>query len=151
MTEKKLNLYNAILRVREAASRPIVATAKNPMFRNKYATIKEIMDFLNPILTENKLMYTSRIVQQGEVWGVESELIWVGEDHLESMSCFFPAERIADAQKMGSLYTYARRYNLTAMLNLTFENDETEDDGNKATTPKTAPRRLDDPTRVPNF
>lgn len=140
----KTNLFRAIMNVRAEASEPIVAENINPMYSKKYATLQAIMSFLGPIMLKNNLLFVSRFCKVNDVWGVLSELVWVGEKETESISAFFPGDRIADAQQMGKMYTYARRYNLTALLNLTFVEDSDDDDGNElhSKTVKVAPKAL---------
>lgn len=148
-TNKATGIYSAILNVREECSKPVIAEAINPMYTKKYATLQAIMEVLGPVLAKNNLLFLSRFERVDDVWGVMSELVWVGDEgKTEKVLAFFPGDRIADAQQMGKLYTYARRYNLTALLNLTFVEDQDDDDGNslapkRPATPKAAPKPLD--------
>lgn len=141
MTNK--NLMSAIAQVQSEA--PVIKVdAKNPMYQGKkYATIKQIMDTINPLLKKNHLVFTSYFDFRNEQWGMLSKLVWVGDSELEEIEAFFPMERVADPQQLGKLATYARRYNLTSLLNLCFEDDDDDDDGNsfakKSSTPKKQP------------
>ena len=139
------NLAKAILNIQSAI--PVIkAGAENPMYKGKkYATLKQIMDVIKPELLKNNLLFTSKFDFVNEQWGMKSELIWVGGEEMEKDEAFFPMERIADPQQLGKLATYARRYNITSLLNLCFEDDEDDDDGNSFVakkTPKTAPKPL---------
>lgn len=142
----QLNLIKAIANV-QAEAPVIKVDAKNPAFQGrKYATIKQIMDTIKPLLNKNNLVFTSRFDFQNEQWGMLSSLIWCGpHGEMEKESAFFPMEKIADPQQLGKLATYARRYNITSLLNLCFEDDDDDDDGNSfmaKKTPKTAPKPL---------
>lgn len=141
MTKK--NLMLAIAQVQSEA--PVIKVdAQNPMYQGKkYATIKQIMDTIKPLLEKNNLVFTSCFDFRNEQWGMLSKLVWVGEGEQEEIEAFFPMERVADPQQLGKLATYARRYNLTSLLNLCFEDDDDDDDGNsfakKSSTPKKQP------------
>lgn len=136
MTNK--NLMIAIARVQSEA--PVIKVdAKNPMYQGKkYATIKQIMDTIKPLLEKNNLLFTSHFDFRNEQWGMLSTLVWVGGQEPEETEAFFPMERVADPQQLGKLATYARRYNLTSLLNLCFEDDDDDDDGNSFATKKTS-------------
>lgn len=141
------NLYKAIMSVRKEIQ-TIKTDATNPMYHSKYTTIRQIMTVLDPLFEKYHLVFISRFDRYYDQWGIVSELSWVG-DEIESTTVFFPADRIADAQQMGKLATYGRRYNLTSLFNLCFEDDEDDDDGNSLVptpvkkTPKVAPSPID--------
>jgi hypothetical protein len=131
------NLMKAIANV-QAEAPVIKVDAKNPMYQGKkYATIKQIMDTIKPLLMKNNLVFSSHFDFRNEQWGMLSTLSWVGE-YVATAEAFFPMERVADPQQLGKLATYARRYNLTSLLNLCFEDDEDDDDGNSFVGKKTA-------------
>lgn len=126
-TEKKNDIDVAIFELRKEVA-PIMSDRTNPMYKSDYATIFQIMKTLDPLFSKYGLVFFSTIDRLEDTWGVLSVL-----RHVESSTevrAFFPADRIADAQQMGKLLTYARRYNLAALLNLCFENDKDDDDGN---------------------
>lgn len=144
-TEKKTDINVAIFELRKEVA-PILSDKTNPMYKSDYATIFQIMKTLDPLFAKHGLVFYSTIDRAEEVWGVLSVL-----RHVESgteVRAFFPTDRIADAQQMGKLLTYARRYNLAALLNLCFENDKDDDDGNgllpgkKATAKRVEPKPL---------
>lgn len=126
-TEKKTDINVAIFELRKEVA-PILSDKTNPMYKSDYATIFQIMKTLDPLFAKHGLVFYSTIDRAEDVWGVRSVL-----RHVESSTdvmAFFPTDRIGDAQQMGKLLTYARRYNLAALLNLCFENDKDDDDGN---------------------
>lgn len=126
-TEKKTDINGTIFELRKEVA-PILSDKTNPMYNSDYATIFQIMKTLDPLFAKYGLLFTSSITQMYETWGVLSTLLHVESN--TSINAFFPADRIGDAQQVGKLLTYARRYNLAAMLNLCFENDKDDDDGN---------------------
>lgn len=142
---QKHNLYLALQKAQKQF--PVIRVdAENPMYKGKkYATIKQIMAAIHTVLEENNLVFTSMFTNRYDQWGLLSKIVWVGANQTEEEEAFFPMEKVADPQQLGKLATYARRYNLTSLLNLCFEDDEDDDDGNsfvgKKTT-KVAPKPL---------
>lgn len=121
----------------------------NPMYRAKYATLRQIKETLLPLMKENDLFCSSKFVMRAGQWGVLTELFYVPSEKgsAETMEAFFPVEKIADPQQLGKAMTYGRRYNIVALFDLTFLNDEDDDDGNslvpqKKTVTKTAPKPI---------
>jgi len=110
--------------------------ANNPFFKSGYATLSNIIEVTEPILKKHGLMVTH--VMQGNSLITQ---IWDGEKPILESSFLLPTN--GDIQKIGSAITYAKRYNITAMLNLNIEDD---DDGNavKGTTPKLPVKKITD-------
>jgi len=106
--------------------------ANNPFFKSGYATLSNIIEVTEPVLAKHGLFITHSM-QDGRLitalW--DSEL--TGNQPLIASDFLLPVNN--DIQKIGSAITYAKRYNITALLNLNIEDD---DDGNSAkpTTPK---------------
>ena len=96
--------------------------ANNPFFKSGYATLSNIIETVEPILKKHGLMITH--VMQGNSLITQ---IWDGDKAILESSFLLPTN--GDIQKIGSAITYAKRYNITAMLNLNIEDD---DDGNGA-------------------
>ena len=141
MTEKKTNIHSAILELRKEVA-PILADRTNPMYGSEYATIFQINKTLDPLFAKYGLTFVSGIVKQDETWGVASILHHVESN--TSITAFFPTERLGDPQQVGKLLTYARRYNLAGMLNLSFANDKDDDDGNAfVSSPKAPVKRVE--------
>jgi len=113
---------------------PIKKDAWNPFYKSNYASLSNILDAIEPVLEKHGLYIRS--VLRDNVLITQICELETGNVNLES--CFnLPV--LNDIQKIGSAITYARRYNLVAMLNLNIEND---DDGNSTKeTPKTEPKK----------
>lgn len=133
-------LIQAIQNVQNEVS-VIKTDSTNPMYQGKkYATLKQIKETIKPLLVKNNLVFISHFDYVHEQWGLLSSLIYAGktEDGTEQkIEAFFPMEKIADPQQLGKLATYARRYNLTSLLDLCFEDDDDDDDGNSLVPQKT--------------
>lgn len=131
MSDIKTNIHSAILELRKEVA-PILADKTNPMYGSDYATIFQINKTLDPLFAKYGLTFVSSVTRREDVWGVASVLYHVESD--TSVSAFFPTERLGDPQQVGKLLTYARRYNLAGLLNLSFANDKDDDDGVALTT-----------------
>ena len=117
--------------------------ANNPFFKSGYATLSNIIEVTEPVLAKQGLFITHSM-QDGRLitalW--DSEL--TGNQPLIASDFLLPVNN--DIQKIGSAITYAKRYNITALLNLNIEDD---DDGNavKPQTPvKNTPAKPKDAT-----
>jgi hypothetical protein len=123
------NLLEA-LALFHAECTPVTKSADNPFFKSKYATLDAIQEHIRKPLQNNGLVVTqaNKVVEGNAivvstVWHVES-----GE-YIESE---FPVVVTKPtAQEYGSAVSYAKRYSLSGLLNLTIQDED--DDGNKAT------------------
>lgn len=123
------NLLKALAKF-HAQCTPVVKDANNPFFKSKYATLDAIQEHIRKPLQDNGLVVTqANKVEDGNaivvstVWHVESG---------EFMESEFPVVvNKPTAQEYGSAVSYAKRYSLSGLLNLTIQDED--DDGNKAT------------------
>lgn len=100
--------------------------AKNPFYKNKYASLSNILDAVTKPLNDNGLS----VVQMPCNEGLTTMLIHTSGEWISSTSST-PVKDTTDPQKLGSAITYARRYALGAILSLNIDED---DDGQKAAT-----------------
>jgi len=100
--------------------------AANPFFKNKYASLSNIIEAVTKPLNDNGLS----IVQMPCNEGLTTMLIHESGEWISSTSST-PVKDSTDPQKLGSAITYARRYALGAILSLNIDED---DDGQKAAT-----------------
>lgn len=103
---------------------------ENSFFKNakgkpsKYTTLENLMKVLYPVLLEfNLLLY-----HKCEWWYLKSIVVDMDSDSWESEVSEFQLTN-TDPQKQGAAITYAKRYNISALFNITTEKD---DDWNKA-------------------
>jgi len=109
---------------------PIVKDASNPFFKSKYATLDAIQEHIRKPLAEAGL-----VVTQPTRW-VDGQAIVVSTVyHVETGESLYSEFPVVvgkhTAQDYGSAVTYAKRYSLTGLLNITVSDED--DDGNKAT------------------
>lgn len=108
--------------------RGITKDGANPHFKSKYITLDNINNAVNPVLWENGLYLTHKTSA-----GV---LLTEVTDGVDSITTEWVLTTIQNgtAQNRGSELTYAKRYNISALLNLAVDED---DDGNLASSVST--------------
>lgn len=119
-------LMAAILHVQGAIS-GVKKDAKNPHFRNSYATLEQVIDTARPALQEAKIVF---VQAPGKVidGALEVTTMLVHEAEWLRSTLHVPLQKL-DAQGVGSAITYACRYSLMALLGLPPTDD---DDGTAA-------------------
>lgn len=96
--------------------------SNNPFFKSKYFDINSLLENVEPLLQENKLILLQPIHDnkvRTEIADVESGELVYSEMELPNLT---------DPQKLGSAITYYRRYTLQSLLGIQAE----DDDANKA-------------------
>jgi hypothetical protein len=118
----------------------------NPHFKNKYASLDNIIDEIRPILTKHGLSIIQMPGGDGENFKMSTLLIHESGEWIESDPIVMKPVK-NDPQGIGSCATYARRYSLSAFLSL---NTGEDDDGNDATQPTKQPYNASKPTSQTN-
>jgi len=103
-------------------------SANNPFFKSKYAPLDVVINTAKESLGKYGLSYIQIPSGNGESVSCVTIIMCEGE-WIESEVLTLKADKVT-AQGAGSAITYARRYQLSAMLGLAGEED---DDGNHAT------------------
>jgi len=126
---KQNAIYKKLMAVREAVA-AIRQTKKNPHFKSDYADINDVLAVVVPECRAQGLV----ILQPIENGNVTTRIVDVetGDEVTSSM----PLTAGLPAQKAGSEVTYFRRYTLVSLLAL----EQTDDDGNAATSAKPVKR-----------
>ena len=96
----------------------IAKNAKNPHFKNNYADINALIEEVEPILLENRLL----LLQPIEDGYVYSRIVDI--DTSEICESCMKLPEIQDPQKIGSAVTYYRRYTLQSLLSLQAVDDD---------------------------
>ena len=108
-------------------------TASNPFFNSKYAPLAGIIDATKEALAKNGLSVVQSPAAHGGMLYMSTMLLHTSGEWIESgMLAMTPDKETP--QSIGSAITYARRYQLSAILGVSSEDD---DDGNAAE-PQTA-------------
>jgi len=124
-TSDQINEISAALAKAQGAMKNATLNKVNPHFKSKYADLAEIRDTVTPHLTANGLGVVQVTDLAGERLMVITRLVHSSGQWFESR---FPIA-IDKPQAMGSAYTYAKRYSLAAICNISADED---DDANAA-------------------
>lgn len=128
-------LFKAVLQAKQEIS-TITKDATSPL--NKYASLYNIMQALQPVLDKyNLVVYHAFEKTEDGVLKVVTHLVHVGEKETHALRAEFPIKEVQDSQTMGKAMTYARRYNITGLFNLTFVDDKDDNDYGDTKTTKT--------------
>lgn len=90
--------------------------AKNPHFKNTYATLEQVLSEVKPVLSGLDILLTQPINEKGI-----GTVLALGEESIES---FIPMPIGLQPQALGSAITYFRRYTLTSLLALEIDDDD---------------------------
>lgn len=92
----------------------------NPFYKSKFADLNQVIENVNPLLAENRLLLLQPIIDGHVV----SKIIDIESKEEITSSIVLPI--INDPQKVGIAITYYRRYTLKSLLSM----QEEDDDGN---------------------
>ncbi len=134
-SESIVNLSAALVAA-QADARNATFDSVNPHFKNRYASLAEVIETMKPVLANHGLAIVQMPAVRMDIGPVLMTRIlhqsgeWIEEE--------YPINPIKnDPQGFGSAITYARRYTLPGILMIASEED---DDGNAASTAP-APQR----------
>jgi len=122
--------FNNSLKELQAELRPIppdcVVKNKDGSVRYRYPSLKQILTYIQPLLTKYgfSISFETEKTEKNEI-KVICYLKHIS-GHQEQSSFVIPLDTssyMSDIQKMGSTLTYAKRYALTSMLNITTDED----------------------------
>lgn len=105
-----------------------VKDAKNPHFKNDYATLQSTLDAVKPALNKNGLVLTQEIRhgnQPEATVRVTTRIVHAASGEQTSDAQVIPIVK-NDPQGHGSAITYARRYAIQSMLGIASEDDDGE-------------------------
>jgi hypothetical protein len=127
----------------------LVKRAVNPHHKSKYPDLLEVITTIKPVLHKHGMLYYHAVHGDGDLISVTTVLMHVetGQSFSETLTS---RPDKPNAQAIGSLITYMKRYMLVAMLGLAAEED---DDGNKASgigQPPVAEARQEKPAPIRN-
>ncbi len=130
---ESVELYTAIGNVQQNVGK-IKKSSDNPYFNSKYADLPTIWEKIKAELNSNGLVVSQHPVSTESGMGLETIIIHIGSGQMISSTVSSKTDT-SNPQKMGSAITYLRRYALCSILGL--QVDDEDDDGNKASEPKT--------------
>lgn len=139
-TSEQVDKITAALLSFQKQITPPTKNKDNPYFKSKYADLSSLLDHCKPAMQANGLVFTSV--------GLTSRIMHSSGQWIEGD---FPVEvHGLDAQKVGSAFTYGRRYNFQGLLGI---NAEEDDDGAQASNKPqaAAPRSTSKPAAEPKL
>ena len=122
------NLYAAFIKF-QGDFKGMRPDATNPFFKSTYITLDGILETVRPILAKHGLAVMQEATGDGEYIFVKTKLIHETGQILETEVLKMKPQK-NDPQQLGSCITYAKRYQLAALLGIC---ESVDDDGNKAT------------------
>ena len=130
MEENKANLWKSFITFQKEF-KGLRPDGKNPFFKSNYITLDGILETVRPILSKNGLAVLQEATTNEE-FNVTVKTILVHEsgEYFETEKLTMKPSKVNDPQCLGSLITYAKRYQLGALLGIC---ESVDDDGNKAT------------------
>lgn len=127
-SESITNLAVALAKFNEECPK-IGKDSTNPHFKNRYASLDNIIDETKPLLAKHGLSVIQMPGGDGEMFKMTTMLIHISGEWIESEPLIMrPVKN--DPQGIGSCSTYARRYGMSAVLGLS--TGEEDDDGHAA-------------------
>ena len=105
----------------------IKRNAQNPYLGNRYATLGQVLEAVEPALTKHDFIIEHRLVYRESRTFLITSILHIPtlQDLATEVELSY---RAGDMQSLGSAITYARRYSLLVLLGLSME----DDDGNRA-------------------
>jgi hypothetical protein len=113
----------------QAMLRGAVKDSTNPHFKSRYADLASCWDACREALAASGLSVVQLPEGSGNVVEMTTRLMHASGQWIECSGCFTATK--ADPQGLGSCITYARRYQLCAIVGISPE----DDDGNAASEP----------------
>lgn len=103
--------------------------SKNPFFKSTYISLDGILQTVRPLLAKQKLAVLQEATGDGEFVYIKTKLIHSSGEYLETEILKMKPSKANDPQQLGSCITYAKRYQLGALLGIC---ETVDDDGNRA-------------------
>jgi hypothetical protein len=117
--------------------KPIQKDSNNPHFKSAYLSLDGLLEAVRPILKEHNLAVMQNIWAAGDGIACKTTLIHSTGSSISSDILIFPAAQ-KSPQQLGSLITYLKRYQISAFLGISSDED---DDGNVAQKPATKAKK----------
>lgn len=128
-TSESVKLITAALLKAEAEIKHAIKDAQNSHMKNTYATLESVIDASKDTLLKNDII----VIQAPGDGVLTTRLQHSSGEFIETTLKLIISKQ--DMQGLGSAITYARRYSLAALLNIS----QSDDDGNFAVGKKPKP------------
>lgn len=97
--------------------------AVNPFYSSKYLTLDAIINTIRPIFKKHNLCFMQNIWAVGDGMACRTTIRHISGDSIQSDVLIFPCAQ-KDPQKIASLITYLKRYQLGAFLGISTDSDD---------------------------
>lgn len=133
-SESIIEIAKALSNFQADVKNPINTTT-NSFFKNKYATLADVLNEVRPVLAKHGLSFIQTPTGDGVTVTLSTLLMHSSGEWIELAPIVIRVDKV-NAQGVGSAISYARRYSLSSILGVASEDD---DDGNLASQPDKEP------------
>jgi hypothetical protein len=105
-------------------------TKENAFLKSKYVTLDSLLQAVRPVLANNGLSFLQVPFTGADVVSVTTMLLHESGEWLESNPFTLPLMK-KDPQGVGSVVTYARRYSLSSILGVAWDEDDDAQSNNE--------------------
>ena len=105
-------------------------TKENAFLKSKYVTLDSLLQAVRPVLANNGLSFLQVPFTGADVVSVTTMLLHESGEWLESDPFTLPLMK-KDPQGVGSVVTYARRYSLSSILGVAWDEDDDAQSNNE--------------------
>lgn len=127
-SSEKINELAQALSAFQAEIKDPARDANNPLFKSKYVTLDDLLKQVRPVMAKHGLSFIQSPGGDGKTITIRTVLMHTSGQWIETEALALQAAEV-DPQGAGSAVTYGRRYALSAVLGVAWDDD---DDGNKA-------------------
>ena len=128
-SETRTEIAKALAKFQSEVSDPN-RTKENAFLKSKYVTLDSLLQAVRPVLANNGLSFLQVPFTGADVVSVTTMLLHESGEWLESDPFTLPLMK-KDPQGVGSVVTYARRYSLSSILGVAWDEDDDAQSNNE--------------------
>ena len=124
-------------------------TKENAFLKSKYVTLDSLLQAVRPVLANNGLSFLQVPFTGADVVSVTTMLLHESGEWLESNPFTLPLMK-KDPQGVGSVVTYARRYSLSSILGVAWDEDDDAQSNNETELTKGIKHEISELAKIKN-
>jgi len=124
-------------------------TKENAFLKSKYVTLDSLLQAVRPVLANNGLSFLQVPFTGTDVVSVTTMLLHESGEWLESDPFTLPLMK-KDPQGVGSVVTYARRYSLSSILGVAWDEDDDAQSNNETELTKGIKHEISELAKIKN-
>lgn len=124
-------------------------TKENAFLKSKYVTLDSLLQAVRPVLANNGLSFLQVPFTGADVVSVTTMLLHESGEWLESDPLTLPLMK-KDPQGVGSVVTYARRYSLSSILGVAWDEDDDAQSNNETELTKGIKHEISELAKIKN-